>query len=404
MSLPPTEPTDLAPPDPRSSDDVVVVEVDGREFVLVGTAPISQESVDLVREVIERESPDCVCIELDAQRHEALSQEERWDQLDLRDVIRNRQLATLLVNLVLASYQKRLGLKLGVKPGSELLEASRVAQERGIPIALCDRDIRVTLRRAWNSLGWWSKAQLASSVMLSAFDRTELSEEDLREIRRKDVLTEMMNELGEMMPALKRVLIDERDAFLAQRIREAQGERIVAVVGAGHVAGMRAALSDGAPIDTHEIDQIPPVSPVLKWVGWAIPAVIVGALVAIGVTKGTSAMGENALYWFVANALPTAIGGAAALAHPLTVLVAGVAAPFTSLTPVIGAGYVAAFVQTWVAPPLVREFQTVGEDIGEFGRWWQNRLLKIFLVFILTTLGSLLGTATGGIEIFSNLF
>ena len=404
MSLPPSEPTNLTPPDPRSSDDVVVVEVDGREFVLVGTAHISQESVELVREVIERESPDCVCIELDAQRHEALSQEERWDQLDLRDVIRNRQLATLLVNLVLASYQKRLGMKLGVKPGSELLEASRVAQERGIPISLCDRDIRVTLRRAWNSLGWWDKAQLASSVMLSAFDRTELSEEDLREIRRKDVLTEMMNELGEMMPELKRVLIDERDAFLAQRIREADGNKVVAVVGAGHVAGMRQALGDGAPIDTTEINQIPPVSPVLKWVGWAIPAVIIAALVGIGVTKGPSAMGENALYWFIANALPTAIGGVAALPPPLTVLVAGIAAPFTSLTPVIGAGYVAAFVQTWLSPPLVREFQTVGEDIGELGRWWQNRLLKIFLVFILTTLGSLLGTATGGIEIFSNLF
>ena len=166
MSVPPSEPTDPNPPTHRRSEDVEVIQTDGREFLLVGTAHISQESVELVREVIEQENPDCVCIELDAQRHEALSQEERWDQLDLRDVIRNRQLATLLVNLVLASYQRRLGLKLGVKPGSELLEASRVAEERGIPIALCDRDIRVTLRRAWNSLGWWSKVQLASTMLL----------------------------------------------------------------------------------------------------------------------------------------------------------------------------------------------------------------------------------------------
>ena len=408
-SKPPTFSTE--PPDSadrgrahRDSEDVDVVAIGGREFILVGTAHISQESVELVRVVIEQEAPDVVCIELDAQRHEALSQEDRWEQLDLREVIRKRQLATLLANLLLASYQKRLGGQLGVMPGSELLEASRVASDRGIPIALCDRDLRVTLRRAWHSLGWWRKLELMSTMIVSAFDNTELSEEDLRRIRRKDVLNELMAELGETMPTLKRVLIDERDAYLAQRIREAEGDRIVAVVGAGHVAGMRRALESTEFIDTTAIDQIPVVSPVWKWVGWAIPALIVGALAVIGATKGPGAMGESALFWFVANAVPTAIGGLAALAHPLTIVIGAVAAPFTSLTPVIGAGYVAAFVQTWVAPPLVREFQTVGDDISHVSRWWRSRLLKIFLVFILTTLGSLLGTGVGGVEIISNLF
>ncbi|MEE2664449.1 MAG: TraB/GumN family protein [Myxococcota bacterium] len=381
-----------------------VVEIDGREFVIVGTAHISRESVELVREVIENETPDCVCLELDAQRHEALSSEDRWKQLDLREVIRKRQLATLLVNLLLASYQKRLGGQLGMMPGSELLEASRVASENGIPISFCDRDIRVTLRRAWSSLSWWRKLELSSTVLASAFDRTELSEEDLRNIRRKDVLNEMMSELGKSMPTLKQVLIDERDAYLAQRIREADGDRIVAVVGAGHVTGMRAALARGTDVDIAEFDQIPPVSPVLKWVGWGIPALIVGALVTIGATKGPAAMGENALYWLVANSVPTALGGLAALGHPLTIAIGGLAAPFTSLTPVIGAGYVAAFVQTWVAPPLVHEFETVGDDIAHLSRWWRSRLLKIFLVFVLTTLGSLLGTGLGGVEIVSNLF
>ena len=388
----------------RESEDVEVIELEGREIVLVGTAHISQESVDLVREVIENEAPDCVCLELDAQRHEALSQENHWEQLNLREVIRNRQLATLLANVLLASYQKRLGGQLGVMPGSELLEASRIAQESGIPIALCDRDIRVTLRRAWQSLSWWRKLELASTMLASAFDHSELTEEDLRNIRRKDVLNELMSELGESMPNLKRVLINERDAYLAQRIREAEGNRVVAVVGAGHVAGMRAALASGSDVDTSEIDQIPPVSPIWKWLGWTIPALIVGALLVIGVTKGAEAMGENALYWFIANAVPTAVGGIAALAHPITIAIGGLAAPFTSLTPVIGAGYVAAFVQLWVAPPLVREFQTVGDDIAHVRRWWQNRLLKIFLVFVLTPLGSLLGTGVGGVEIVSNLF
>ena len=388
----------------RQSDDVEVVAIDGREFILVGTAHISQESVDLVREVIEKESPHCVCIELDAQRYEALSQERRWEDLDLREVIRNRQLATLFANIVLSSYQKRLGGRLGVMPGSELLEAARVARERGIPIALCDRDIRVTLRRAWHSLPWYRKAGLFSTMLVSAFDSTELSEEDLREIRRKDVLNELMGELGAAMPVLKRVLIDERDAYLAQRIRETDGDRVVAVVGAGHVAGMREALATRMPVELDEIDRIPPVSSAAKWVGWGIPALIIGALVAIGLTKGVAEAGENALYWFVANAVPTSLGAIAALAHPATIVAAGLAAPFTSLTPVIGAGYVAAFVQAWFAPPFVREFQSVGDDVAHAGRWWRSRLLRIFLVFVLTTVGSLVGTGVGGVEIFRNLF
>lgn len=394
-----SEPADESP----TASDVHRIEVGGRQFVLVGTAHISRESVDLVREVIEAERPDCVCLELDPQRYEALSQEQRWEELDLREVVRKQQLATLMANLILASYQKRLGLKLGVTPGSELLEAGRTAEALGIPIALCDRDIRVTLRRAWNSLSMFRKAMLASTFIASAFESPELSEEELRRIRQQDVLSELMAELGEAMPDLKRVLIDERDAYLAQKIRDAEGERVVAVVGAGHVQGMLAALSADRNVDLDAINEIPPVSPVWKWVGWGIPVLIVGSIAWIGATQGRVAAGENAWFWFLANAIPSGLGGAVALAHPATIAAAFFAAPFTSLTPVIGAGYVAAFVQTWAHPPKVTEFQNVGTDISKLSAWWRNRLLKIFLVFIATTLGSLIGTWVGGIEIVGNL-
>jgi pheromone shutdown-related protein TraB len=360
--------------------------------------------VDLVREVIEKEEPDCVCVELDAQRYEALSQERRWEQLDLRQIIRSRQLTTLIANLLLASYQKRLGGKLGVTPGRELLEAAKTAEELDIPISLCDRDIRVTLRRAWGSLSLYRKAMLISTFTVSAFESPELSEEELRRIRQKDVLSELMEELGEYMPALKRTLIDERDRFLAQKIRDSEGRRIVAVVGAGHLAGMIEALRTEREDDLEEINTIPPISPVWKWVGWGIPALIIGALVYIGFTKGSAAAGENALFWFLANAIPTGIGGLIALSHPTTVAAAFLSAPFTSLTPVIGAGYVAAGVQTYVRPPRVHEFQSVGDDFARLGGWWHNRLLKIFVTFGLTTIGSLIGTWVGGIEIVRNMF
>ena len=388
----------------RESEDVEVLELDGRELVLVGTAHISQHSVDLVRAVIEAERPDCVCVELDAQRFEALSQQKRFEALDLREVIRNQQLAALLMNLLLASYQKRLGGKLGVLPGSELLEATRVASENDIPISLCDREIRITLRRAWGALSLWKKSMLVSNFIASAFEDLELDEEELERIKQKDVLSELMNELGEAMPALKEALIDERDRFLAQKIRETEGDKLVAIVGAGHMQGMIEAIRGGVDEDLEAISSIPKVSPSWRRVGWAIPGLILGSLVYIGLTQGAEAASEGALFWFLINAVPCAIGGAIAFGHPLTVLSAFASAPFTSLTPVIGAGYVTAFVQTWVQPPRVHEFQTVGDDIATVRGWWHSRLLRVFLVFILTTLGSLIGTWIGGSVIVTQIF
>jgi len=384
--------------------DVHTLQVDGREFVLVGTAHISQQSVELVRHVIERERPDRVCIELDAQRFEALSQERRFETQDLRQVIRRQQLATLMMNLLLASYQKRLGMKLGVTPGSELLEASRTAEALGIPISLCDRDVRITLRRAWSALSIWRKALLLSSVFGSAFDSPEISEAELERIRQQDVLSELMKELGETLPELKRVLIDERDAYLAEKIRRSEGRRLVAVVGAGHVEGMKRAIEAGRDVDLAEIESVPPVSPAWKWVGWTIPAVIVGSIAWIGFRQGFAQAGESALYWFFANAIPSGIGGLLAFAHPATVMAAFFAAPFTSLTPLIGAGYVAAFVQAWFRPPRVHEFRSVGDDIAHVHGWWRNRLLRILLAFVFTTIGSLVGTWVGGVEVVRNVF
>jgi pheromone shutdown-related protein TraB len=395
------ESTDLPP---AAHDDVEVVRSGDREFLLVGTAHVSRESAETVRSVIERERPDSVCVELDPQRYAALSQKRRWQSLDLRQVIRSRQLAALIMNLLLASYQKRLGGALGVVPGTELLEAAAVAEELEIPVSLCDRDVRVTLRRAWGSLSFFQKVRLLASFLAGAFESPQLDEEELRRLRQQDVLSELMEELGRALPGLKRVLIDERDAYLAQKIRAAEGSRVVAVVGAGHVAGMRRALEESREVDLSALDVVPPVSPLWKWVGWGIPALILGSLAWIGWTKGAAVAGENLLYWVLANGIPSTAGAALALAHPLTVVAAFFVAPVTSLTPVIGAGYVLAFVQAWAQPPRVFEFETVSDDVTSLRSWWRSRLLRILLVFVLTTLGSLLGTYVGGIEIVSNLF
>ncbi len=399
-SMPPPK---AAPVNVRSSPEVHVLSVQDKTIILVGTVHVSRESADLVRAVIEEERPDAVCVELDSRRYEALSQQQKWESFDLKEVIRKKQLSTMLANVLLASYQKRLGDQLGVLPGTEMLEAINVAKKHDIPIFLCDRDVRVTMRRAWRSTPFFKKSMLVSSLMLSVFDTKPVSEESLQDLKKQDVLSEMMQELGKEIPTLKTALIDERDHYLAEKTLQAEGKTLVSVVGAGHVDGIKAILQ-GERSNLDGLDVIPPVSPVWKWVGWAIPAIIVGSIALIGYQKGAAAAGDNAIFWIVANGVPSGLGAVLAWAHPFTIVVAVAGAPFTSLTPVIGVGYVTAFVQAYMQPPLVREFQTVAEDVAIPRRWWQSRLLRVFLAFLLPTIGSVIGTWVGGTRIVSNLF
>lgn len=390
-------------PSCQYGSDVHQLQYQEKEILLIGTAHISQESVDLVSRVIGQEVVDCVCLELDEKRYRALSQKEKWQSQDLRTIIRNKQLSTLLVNLLMASYQKKLGSQTGVTPGAELLAAATTAKKRQIPLSLCDRDVRTTLRRAWKATSFWRKGSLFVSLFASLFEKEEISEEQLQELRKKDALSQLLDEMGENLPEIKRVLVDERDIFLAEKIKEAPGKRIVAVVGAAHVTGIKKMLSIDNRDQLEAITTIPPVSAGYKIFGWSLPIIILGSIGVIGFQQGADVAGHNLVYWILANGIPAAIGAALALAHPLTILGSFVAAPITSLTPVIGAGYVSAFLQTILCPPVVREFEVSGEAMGTVTGWWKNRLLRIFLVFFLTGLGSAIGTWIGGYEILSGV-
>lgn len=386
------------------SKDITRLKINDKHFTIIGTAHISQKSADLVKKVIEVEKPDTVCVELDEQRYEALSNKKRWQELDIKSIIKNKQLTTLVVNLILASYQKKLGKKLGVMPGTELMVATQVAKDNNIPIVLCDRDVKVTLKRAWNKMTFFQKLKFLVSGLAGVFEKQDITEEELEKLKEKDILNELMAELGKAMPVLKEVLIDERDTYITEKMRNAKGENIVAVVGAGHVNGIIEKLKSEKAFDLEEIVQIPPASPLLKIIGWGIPVVIIGSLIYIGFTQGILAARANSLYWILANGIPSAIGAIIALAHPLTIISVFFAAPLTSLTPVIGAGYVAAFVQAYFSPPKVKEFESLTDDFNNVKLWWKNRLLKVFLVFILTSLGSALGTYVGAYKIITNVF
>ncbi|HSQ42876.1 MAG TPA: TraB/GumN family protein [Fibrobacteraceae bacterium] len=380
------------------------ISLPGREILLLGTAHISQESIEQVRQVVQDEHPDNVCVELDAGRLKALTEPDRWKSLDLKNVIRQGQLSTLIANLILASYQKRMGLQTGVKPGEELLAAVTSAQELQIPVTLADREVKVTLRRAWRMTPWRRRFMLLGTLVQSLFDRTEISEEQLKEIKQRDTLNAMMEEFGKTFPELRNVVISERDHFLAGRILNAPGQKTLAVVGAGHVPGITALVEGGqTPKPEEELNHLPPPSHFWKRLAYAIPVLFVASMVWIGYTKGLGALGDNLLAWVLMTGIPAAAGVALAFPHPLVILVAFVMAPLKPLRPFIGVGTFTALTQAWLMPPRVHEMETVSDDLNHWKLWWKNRLLRIILCFLFPGLPTLLGYVFGGMHIFKNL-
>ncbi len=373
--------------------DITRLEVDGKEILLVGTAHISQESVDTVKRVVAQEQPDTVCVELDDERFQALTTEQRWEDLDLIEVIKQRQLTFLMARLALMAFQKRMGNYTGVKPGAEMAAAVEAADDIGADVELVDRNVKATLLRAWRLTPWWRRAMLVFSLMGGLFDSSEVGEEELAELRKTPNISQILAELGEAMPIFKKVLVDERDLFMAHHIRHAPGDRIVAIVGAAHVPGLIAHLtSDDDPGRVKEVEYIPPKSKIAAFLPWAVPALVIGLFVLGFFRADPEVMQNAAIAWVLANGIFSSLGAILAMAHPLTVLTAFLAAPLTSLNPTIGAGWVCAFAQTIFAAPRVEDMENMGDDVVELRGWWKNRLARIFVVFVMTSLGSTIGT------------
>jgi pheromone shutdown-related protein TraB len=365
---------------------------DDREIVLIGTAHISKVSKELVRETIENEKPDTICVELDEGRAKSIQDPERWKKTDLKEVIKKKQLATLIANLVLGSYQKRMGEQTGVKPGSELKEAVDLAGEKEIPVVLADRDIKITLRRTWACTPWYRKFSLLGGLFGSIFDKTEISEEELAKIKEQDALNSMMQEFGKSFPEVKQVLIDERDQFLASKIKNAPGQKVVAVVGAGHMKGIAGIIEGDKELPSEEsISVIPKGAPIWKIIGWAIPLAIVASIIFVGYKAGVEKAGELSLQWAMLTGGGAMLGTIIAGGHPLTILVALVAAPFTGLTPLIGVGFFTALTQVYMRPPRVSEMETLSDDIWQVKRWWKNRVTRVILCFLCPGIPAIIG-------------
>ena len=373
--------------------DLKKLDLGGKKILLLGTAHISQASVDAVREIIPLEQPDVVCIELDAQRFKSLKQKNRWESLNIVQVIKKGQLPYLMANLALSSFQKRMGLQTGVQPGAEMAAAAETAESENIPVEMIDRDIRTTLLRAWRKTGLWKKLNLFASLLASLFEKQEINEEELKKLRETDALSAMLKEMGEMLPSVKSILVDERDLYMADKIRKAPGEKILVIIGAAHIPGISRILTEGFPDrNIEELSTIPGKSFTSKIMPWFFPLVVV-AIFIFGFFGGNwDKAHEAALAWILANGLLSSLGTILALGHPLTVASAFVAAPITSLNPMIGAGFVTALVQAFVVAPKVKDMENISDDMTTVKGWWRNRMTRVMLVFVFSSLGSAFGT------------
>lgn len=363
---------------------------DDKEITLIGTAHVSMESANLVGQVIEEERPDTVCVELCQSRYQSITQKNQWQNTDLLKAIKEKKAFLLLLNLMLAYFQKKIGQKLGIKPGEEIRRAIKAAEAVGATIHLADRDIRITLSRTWRLMGLWAKIKLFAQSVFSMGEVDSIKEEDIENLKKGDVLETLLSEIGKSFPEIRRVLIDERDQYLAHKIRTAPGRKIVAVVGAGHIPGIQSYWEK--EVDTVVLDQIPPKGKVFHLLKWGIPILIVGLIILGFFIVGSTAGTHMIKWWILANAVLAGLGAAVAMGHPLTVLSAIVAAPLTSLNPMIAAGWVAGLVEVLLGKPKVRDFENLPEDISSLKGFWKNKVTRVLLVVVFTNIGSSLGT------------
>lgn len=383
-------------------ESVTVVEEGGKRFFLVGTAHVSKESVEDVRRTIELVRPESICVELCPARHQAMTRRDDWKKMDIYKVIKDGKAVFLLIQLVLQAFYRKIGDKLGVQPGAEMMEGVRLAGETGATLVLADRDVQITLKRVWGFLGFWKKFQLLSQMLTSIFVDEDVDKELIEDLKKKDQLAAIMGTFGENFPQIKERLIDERDIYLAQKIRKAPGENIVAVVGAGHVEGMQRHF--GEEIDLAPLEELPPPS---KWSGfwkWGLPGFFVVLLVAGFFRGGASTSLDAISIWVLVTGIGAALGSLAALGHPLTILSSFLAAPITTLHPLIAAGWVAGLVQAWVKKPTVSDLEDLPMSVMTVKGFWVNPVSRILLVVIFANLGATIGVFVSGSWIAAKVF
>ncbi|WP_223296788.1 TraB/GumN family protein [Thiorhodovibrio frisius] len=378
---------------------------------LLGTAHVSRASVEKVRELLREPGVySAVAVELCQSRYQALMEPDALAKLDLFAVIREKRAHMVAANLALSAYQQRLAEQIGVEPGAEQREAIDQARRLGLPILLIDREIGVTLRRAARNMGWFKRLNLFVGLLAGLLSRDQVTEDDIEALKQGDVLETAFSEFAENRQDLFEPLINERDRFMAARLREEIGQhdygQVLAVIGAGHTKGVARELTGQVRSPAEliaELSLVPPVGALWRALPWLVVAVILGLFVR-GFTQGADVGWDVIVDWVLINGGLSALGAALAGAHPLTVIGAFCAAPLTSLNPTIGAGMVAAAIELFLRRPRVADFRRLRDEVACWSGWWRNRVARILLVFVFSTIGSALGTYIAGFHLAARLF
>jgi len=380
----------------KISPHIIRITLPEREIILLGTAHILEESVQEVRHWIETWQPDTVYVELCQARYQSLSSQERWKNLDIVSVIKSGQGFLLLSSLLLSALQKKMGIQLGEDVGEDMLSAIRLAQEKNIPFILADRDINTTLKRTWHLASFRDKMRIIEVLLASVFENEQVSEEEVKKLLSESTLYDtMMEELARQLPAVKRVLLDERNEYIAGKVLAGEGKRSLVVIGRGHLEGVAAAISAGSPLPSAELETIPRQSSLGGWIGWLI-VVAFAMIVIAGFFKGGTPLALSMIRdWIVITGTMAALGCVIALAHPVTILSSWIVAPLTTLNPFVGAGMFLGLIEAFFHKPRVKDFENLPYDITTFRGFWQNRITKILLVFVTSSLGASIGTFIG---------
>lgn len=388
------EPSDKTDEKEKQDRMISTLSCNGKEILLIGTAHVSRQSAELVEKTILEEKPDTVCVELCQTRLASLKDADRWRNMDIVKVIKEKKALLLFMNLLLASFQKKMADKFDIKPGQEMINAIKAAETVNAVIVPSDREIQTTLTRVWRGMGLWEKLRLMFSIVFSFGASGDIEEEDIEKMKQEDILQTLLADVKKTHPIIEKSLIDERDQFLAEKIRTAPGEKIVAVVGAAHAPGIKRYLAKNTRIDLDELNKIPPAGRAGKILKWVIPAAILLVFAAGFLMEGKTAGADMIWIWIAANGIFAGLGALLALAHPLTILSSIIAAPLTSLNPMIAAGWVSGLVEAFSRKPKVRDLEAIPQDIVSIRGFWRNNVTRILLVVIFTNLGSSIGTMT----------
>ena len=382
-------------------EHIVRLEYKNKEIILIKTAHVSKQSAVLVKEVIDAELPDSVCIELDDGRYESITNPNSWEKTDIIQVIKDKKVGFLLANLILSSYQKKLAKQLNTNVGQEMLQGIESAKEHNARLVMADRSIQTTFLRVWRSLGLWDKFKLLFSLTSSMTEEEELKEEDLQNLLNEDMLENAIFGIKNTFPKVGKVLLEERDQYLAHKIKRAPGKKIVAVLGGAHVPGVSKEIYND--YDIEEISTVPPKKLTSKILTWVLPTLITALLVYSFVLNFQTGVRQLGV-WILWSGGLAALFTALALGHPLSILTAFAAAPISALHPLLACGWFAGLVEASIRKPTVKDIQNVSTDITSIKTAFKNRFIKALIVVIMANLGTTIGVFIAGIDLFKNIF